>query len=176
MNSPEYILTDEMATVVAAVKTALSLTVLNYQYGDRDELNETLKQYEADPGNFDKKFPLVWLQEPYTTEVGFQNIWGIAQVNILIIKDTDRTWKATDRMTNNYKPHLFPIYRSLLDELVLSTVFEAVSKPDLTHKLTKGYYWDKQQEIFNDAVDCLILGSLKLRIHNNQNCTPFKSF
>jgi hypothetical protein len=177
MNNPEYILTDEMATVVTAVKTALSIAVLNYQFGYVMELNETLKQYEADPSKFDKKFPLVWLAEPYSIIRGQKNIYGIADVDLFIINTTNKEWKATERMDNNYKPVIFPIYRQLLQEIVNSPVFDKISQADMQHSITKGYYWgEAQQSVLNDAVDCLKIGSLKLRINNNQNCTPFKSF
>lgn len=177
MNNPEYILTDEMATVVAAVKTALLLDVLNYQFGYIEELNETLVQYEADPVKYNKKFPLVWLAEPYTTVRGLPNVFGKAKPDIFIINSTTIEWKAAERMENNYKPILFPIYRELLVQIFKAEAFSHQSVDSIQHSYTKGYYWgEKQQAVLNDAVDCLKIGAIELPIINKQDCIPLKSF
>lgn len=178
MNDPEFILTDEMETVVAAVKTELKLSALNYQYGYIEELNETLQQYEKDPSKFDKKFPLVWLAEPYTINRGEPGVYATTDpLEIFIINSTEKTWKAKERMTNNYKPILLPIYRELLKQLFLSLAFTCQSPEHIPHRITKGYYWgEAQKAVINDAVDCLKLSGLKLRIDDKQNCTPNKSF
>lgn len=188
MNNPEYILTDEMGIIVAAVQAALQQAnldagqpagwpVLNYQYGYIEELNETLQQYEADPAKFDKKFPLFWLAEPYDTQRGVPGIFGTVNPRCYIINTTDKTWKATTRMENNYKPVLFPVYREWLRQLVISPVFSHQSVETISHRITKGYYWgEAQRSVLNDAVDCLMISSLTIRINNNINCTPFKNF
>jgi len=182
MNDPEYIVTDEMGDIVTAAKAALNATtiefpVLNYQYGFIEELNETLAQYESDPSKFNKKFPLIWLAEPFTIVRGLPNLFGKTKPDIFIINATEKTWKAAERMENNYKPILFPIYRQLLVEIVKSLAFSHQSVESISHTLTKGYYWgEAQKAVLNDAVDCLKLGSVELPIHNNQNCTLLKSF
>lgn len=177
MNNPEYILTDEMATIVTAVKTALSLDVLNYQFGYIEELNETLAQYEADPVRFNKKFPLVWLAEPFTIRRGIPNIFGIAKPDIFIINSTTIEWKAAQRMEENYKPILLPIYRELLKQIHLNEAISLQSVDGIQHTLTKGYYWgEAQKTVLNDAVDCLKIGAIELPINNKQDCTPLKSF
>jgi len=187
MNDPEYILTDELETVVTAVKAALQLkntlagqpagwSVLDYQYGYTEELNETLKQYALDPEKYDKKFPLVWLAEPFEIERKDEGIYGTAAADIFIFNGTDKTWKAKDRMANNYIPVLYPIYRELLKQFVLSTVFSHTTIESIKHRIRKGYYWDDQQKIFIDAVDCLKVSIQALGIHNKQDCTPTKSF
>lgn len=182
MNDPEYILTDEMATIVADTKSVLddpagTFPVLNYQYGFIEELNETLKQMEANPDAFNKKYPLIWLAEPFTIKRGIAGIFGTTEVDVFIINTTTKTWKASERMTNNYIPVLLPIYRELMNQLIKSTVFDITNIDKLPHTVTKGYYWgDAQKTVLNDAVDCLKIGRLFLPIHNKQNCIPTKSF
>jgi len=177
MNEPEYILTDEIGIVASNTKVSLALPVLNYQYGFIEELNETLKQMEADPAKFESKFPLVWLQEPFTISRGKSGIFGSTDVNIFIINSTTKTWKAEERMANNYVPILYPIYRALLKEIAISSAFADTIDINLSHTVTKGYYWgEAQKSVLNDAVDCLKIGSLKLNINNNFNCPSFKSF
>lgn len=177
MNNPEYILTDEMATIVAAVKAELGIPVLNYQYGYVEELNQTLKQWEEAPTKFALKFPLVWLAEPYNTLRGEVGIYGSAEPSLYIINSTTKEWKAEDRMTNNYKPILYPIYREILNQVVKSPVFDHVLVESIGHTVTKGYYWgENQQSVLNDAVDCLKVGGLKLRISDNANCSILSNF
>jgi hypothetical protein len=173
MNNPEYILTDEMKVIAAAVQQALSLSVLNYQYGYIEELNQTLKQWEQSRQYSELKFPLIWFAEPFDTTRGTVGIYGIAEVNIFIINTTTKNWKAEERMENNYKPFLYPIYRELLNQFTKTAVFSHITVEDIPHRVTKGYYWgEDQKSVLNDAVDCLKIGSLKLRVQNNNNCTP----
>ena len=171
MDAPEYILTDEMETIVAAVKTALGLSVLNYQYGYITELNETLKQMEAAPAQYQHKFPLVYLAEPFTISRGEERVFGTAKPDLFIINTTDKTWKAKQRMDNNYKPVLLPVYRQLLEEIKKSPVFQYLSTEKIVHTLTKGYYWgENQQSVLNDAVDCLKIGGIELPVTHKSNC------
>lgn len=187
MNDPEYILTDEMATIVTAVKAGLQLKntqaglpagwpVLNYQYGYLEELNTTLKQMEKDPDAFDKKLPLVWLAEPYDVTRNEDGIYGTADLEIFIFTGTDKNYKARDRMANTFGPILYPVYRELLNQIAISTVFNHTTVESIKHKVRKGYYWDEQNKVFNDAVDCLKISGTGIRIHNKQECTPLKSF
>lgn len=177
MNNPEYILTDEMVTVAAAVKAALALPVLNFQYGFIDELNETLIQMEKDPAQYAGKFPLIWLEEPFTINRDKSLFFGSANVNLYVINSTTKTWKAAERMENNYKPILYPIYRELLKQICLSDAFAEVADSNLKHTVMKGYYWgEAQRSVLNDAVDCLKIGSLELLINTNTNCVGFKNF
>lgn len=178
MNNPEYILTDEMATIVAAVKTVLGLSVLNYEYDYIEKLNERLKAMEADPAQYDKKMPLVWLAEPFTINRGVPGYFGKTKLDIFIFNSTDPTISASKRMEDNYKPVLLPIYRELLKQIGLSVVFSTGSAEAIPHSLTKGYYWDdgKGKSVLNDTVDCLKMGSVDLMINDKEECVPISNF
>lgn len=173
MNNPEYILTDEMAVIIEAVKTALAIPVLNYQYGYIQELDETLQQWEKDPAKFSLKFPLVWLAEPFIiTRSGNSGLYGTTKADLFLINNTDKVWKASERMEYNYKPILYPIYRELLNQIAISEVLSNTGITDTPHTITKGYYWgENQKSVLMDAVDCLKVGSTELLIKNNY-CTP----
>lgn len=178
MNNPEYILVDEMEIVVSAVKAVLNLPVLNYQYGYVIELNETLMQYNNDPNNRDKKFPLVWLAEPFDIPRGEAGFYGRTdELNIFIINGSDKNWKAKQRMENNFKSIIYPIYRELLNQLILSDAFQESDIEKIKHKTTNRYYWgEQQQSVLNDVVDCMKISQLKLTLKNKQNCTILKNF
>ena len=124
MNQPEYIVVDEIGTVVEAVKTSLGLDVLNYQYGYVEELNETLQQWSKNPDYAPLKFPLVWAMQPFTIVRGEGGIYGSVEgLRIFIINSSGKELKAKDRMENNFKTVIYPIYREFMSQLNLSPAF-----------------------------------------------------
>lgn len=172
MNAPEYILVDVIGEIVNSVKAALNLSNLNYQYGYIKELNETLIQWSKEPETDIKRYPLVWLSQPFNIDrsVNVINFFGVADVDLFIINKTDKSWKAKDRMTNNYKPIIYPIYRQLMIELdnhvAISTEYGR-----RTHNFFDFYYWgNDQQTAITDIVDCSKLSGTILKINHNQNC------
>lgn len=190
MNNPEYILLDELGTkdangvltagILYQVKQSLGIPVLNYQYGDLYELNETLQQWAASPDDdfSGKRFPLVWLKQPYSILRGDKGIYGrLADGVILIINSTNKDWKAKEREDNNFKPVLRPIYGELMNQIVVSPVFDEPLVESIPHVVSDVYFWDEQKQyFFNDAVDYLCISGLRLRISHNQNCSPISNF
>lgn len=176
MNKPEYIVVDEIGTVVEAVKTSLELDVLNYQYGYVEELNETLQQWSKNPDFAVLKFPLVWAMQPFTIVRGEQGIYGSVEgLRVFIINSSEKTQKAAQRMEDNFKEVIYPIYREFMEQLNVSVAF--VDSPNRRHRFTDRYWWgEAQQAVLNDVVDCSEISQLELKIHNNQNCQTFKSF
>jgi hypothetical protein len=171
----EYIITDEMETIVAATQAALDIPVLNYLYGYVEELNETLNQWENDPLKFELKFPLVWLSEPFDVAKG--NDYGQTELTLYIINNTQADWKSSERMENNFKPVLIPIYQELLNQLAVSNVFTEMNADTIKHKATNRYYFGEgQKSVLNDVVDCLKISQLKLSITNKLDCSPFTNF
>jgi hypothetical protein len=180
LNNPEYILTDEFGIkdangeltggVLFKVKQALNLTVLNYQYGDVEELNQTLIQYNQTPDFAAKKFPLVWLMQPFTILRGEKGFYGsVDGLKIFIINSSVQAWKAPERMANNFKPVIYPIYRELMKQLDRHKAFE--SSYHRKHKFTDRYYWgEAQQSVLNDVVDCSEISNIELKIKDNPNC------
>lgn len=173
MNNPEYILVDEIGTVVTAVKTALSLSVLNYQYGYHTELKETLAAYNKTATYAAKKFPLIWLAQPFTiTRDSFAYFGTATNLEIFIINESKQDKKATERMTDNFKAVIYPIYRELIKQLAKSKVFQESTVAEIEHKLTDRYYWgEDQKKILYDVFDCSHISGLKLTIKNNKNCS-----
>lgn len=180
MNNPEYILVDEFGTkdangdltsgVLFNVQQALSLSVLNYQYGYVEELDETLIQYNSTPDFASKRFPLVWLMQPFQINRGEKGLYGSAEgLKIFIINSTDKTWKASERMANNFKPVIYPIYRELMNQINRHVAFESAYQR--RHRVTDRYYWgEAQQSVLNDPVDLVEISNIELKIKDNQNC------
>jgi hypothetical protein len=181
INEPEYFLRDEMATIVAAVKVALGLPNLHFEFDAIEKVNATLQAWSKQEVDRVKKFPLVWLPHPYTIHRGLPDrpdLFGELQNGMLIIANASKVdIKGAERDTNNFKTIIYPIYREILKQLYLSTVFETGSIEQIEHNFTDRFYWgEDQKQVFDDVVDCSIVSDLKLKIYNNYNCVSFKNF
>lgn len=178
MNNPEYILPDEFEYITEATRVALGLISLNYQSCDIYELNETLIQMSQLEQNYLKKFPLVWFEQPFRIQRGFQGFFGrLNNGRIFIINSADKTSKAKRTLNDKFKPIIYPIYREILRQIDLSLCFSTISVEDIPHTYTGFNYWgEEQKSVLQDAVDCLEISGLQLVINNNQNCTTFKNF
>lgn len=178
MNAPEYIVVDELGAVAAKVKDNLGLAALNYQYGYIKELNETLQQWAKNSTTAPLKFPLVYVEQPFNVNRGSTAAFfgTIDVIRIFIIKDTRPNWKAKERMDNNFKPLILPIYRQLLVELDMSTAFHTQGVERIQHTVQDRYYWgEAQASVLDDAVDCAIVTIRNLQVANNPNCIPTTS-
>lgn len=172
MNNPPYILVDEFQTLVAAVKAKLSLPVLNYQYGYIAELQATLKDYSLTAQYRVLKYPLVWLVQPFTIDRVNGNYFGDTSLRIFIIQESATALKAPDRMTDVFKPVLYPIYGELMQQIgIASQIFDGMLNKVIPHRVIDRYYWgEEQQDKIDDVFDCMEISNLKLKIKNNPNC------
>lgn len=180
MNNPEYILIDEFGVkdandqltsgILYKVKQALNIPVLNYQYGYIEELNQTLAQWSKTPDFASKKFPLVWLMQPFVINRGEKGFYGnVEGLKIFIINSSDKTWKAPERMTKNFKAVIYPIYRELMKQINMHKAFE--SSYNRKHRFIDRYYWgEAQSSVLNDVVDCSEISNIELKIKDNTNC------
>lgn len=189
MNNPEYILVDEFGVkdpvtdlltsgILFDVKTALGLPALNYQYGYVKELQEHLEQWGKSEAKAALKFPLVWIKQPFTVVRNTQGFFGIvSDLSMFVIHSTAPELKAKKRMTDKFKPVIYPIYREIINQIDLSPVFSNLGIPDIPHRFTDRYYWGEDQKtVIPDAVDVMEINFQTLRITNNSNCLTFKSF
>lgn len=178
MNNPPFILTEEFATLTAAVKTALGLGVLNYQYGYLSELQEVLKEYSKTNEFSAQKYPLIWLEQPFTIDRVDSDYFGDTVLRIFIIVDSDSELRAGQRMDQMFKPVLYPIYHELLNQIENAVhIFHCVKDNGMPHKVTDRYYWGEEQtQIFNDVFDCMEVAGLKLKIKNKPGCDEVAGF
>jgi hypothetical protein len=171
LNHPPYIITDVFTDIVAAVAAKLNRPVYSY-YGYVQELNETLTQYGQSPKLFDKRFPCIWLAQPFTVSPSkIHYVYGIIdELRMFIINDCNADWKAKERMDNNYKPILYPIKEELLNQVVLSKA-TLLYRPQIQTKITDHYYWgENQKSVLNDKVDTIEVRLQNLKIKENLNC------
>lgn len=181
MNNPEYILTDVFkglaanATVnLASVLAAISASAqVNFFYGYVTELNTTLDQLSKSAPGVVKKYPFIWLEQPYTVNRGIANWYGSTTLRLFLVMESNVNYKAADRMQKVYKPILYPIYRELMKQIHESPVFISPGLDRIPHLKTDYYYFSDptgKKAVFSDVVDCLCISGLKLNINSNPNC------
>ncbi len=169
---------DELSSgIFYEVKNELALPNLNYQYGYTRELNETLKQYAENDEFMFKKFPLVWLQQPFTIikDVTAITYGTIEFLRLFICVGTDVNYKAKDRMAKSFKPIIYPIYGSIMNQIDLSRTFVTQSADQIAHTISDRYFWGPDEAIFGDKIDCSVI-TLSGLVVSNKTCLPFKSF
>ena len=177
MNNPAYILVEEFGKVVGKVKVALALPNLNYLYGYLSEIRETLAQDSIAGGTFaQNKYPLVWLVQPFTIDRNQPGYYGQTKLQVFIINGSDMNWKAAQRMDNNFKPVIYPIYEELFKQLrVASDVFEGINLD--FHSITDRPYWgEDQQKAIDDVFDCREISGISLKVQDKQNCITLNNF
>lgn len=177
MNNPEYILEDEMEVIVSKASDSLNASKvltksINYQFGSWDEINTILAQYSKTQEYSALKFPLFWFVQPYTIHRVNGGYFGDTSLRWFIIVDSNKDWTPKQRMELNYKPVILPIYREVINQILLSTpLFEGLIDNHLPHDVTRRPYWgEEQQQQIDDVVDCMEVNNLKLKISNNPNC------
>lgn len=177
MNQPEYILEDELELIVSKASDSLIsrgvLTrAINYQFGSWDEINTILAQYSKTQAFSALKFPLFWFVQPYTIKRVSGGYFGDTSLRFFIITDSNKDWTPKQRMELNYKPVILPVYREVVNQILLSTqIFDGLMDNHLPHDVTRRPYWgEEQQKQIDDVVDCMEISNLELKISNNPNC------
>lgn len=173
MNQPEYYPVEEVGTCVEEVKNVLQLPTLFYKYGYPEELDKELRSFTS--GNVETAamaYPCVWFMQPFTVERGIDGFWGIVRdAKILVIKDTNKAWKAAERMEENFKPVLYPIVRELFNQFNLSSGI--AGSYHRKHFVRDLYYWgEDQKSLLSNPVDVVEMSNIELYINDNQNCKP----
>jgi hypothetical protein len=172
MNNPEFYMVDEIGTLIADAGTNLGIAI-NYQYGYLMELQNTLKEYSKTVEYSSKKYPLVWLVQPFSINRKDVTYYGDTTLRLFIIQESEKGLKASERMAQTFKPVIYPIYRELLKQITNNGVlFDGLMGDHVPHTVTDRYYWgEDQQNIINDVFDCLEISNMRLKISNKQNCS-----
>ncbi len=173
INNPPYIITEVFTEIVAAISVKLN-NVLNTNvhsyYGYIEEVNSTLMQMNKSPDHFDKKYPLIWLKQPFTISSGLNTIYGKAEdLEMFIIASSDANYKAKDRMEKIYKPILYPILKELFTEMAKHKAFLGY-QVDQKFKITDRYFWgESQKSVLNDVCDTIHVRFTDVKINNKKN-------
>lgn len=170
MNQPPYIVTDVFTAIVARISLALNTPVYSY-FGYVNELNESLQQLSESPAKFDKKFPLIWLAEPFTVSSDAIGVYGkINELRMFIMTGSEKNFKSWERQELRFKPILYPIQYELFKQMDKVKEF-AGYKADQNFAITNRYYWgENQQSVLNDVVDTIEVKFTNIKIRINKNC------
>jgi len=138
-----------------------------YMYGHRLELVNRLKEKDKDSVYKYQKYPLIALRMDIN-EVNSGDLINYS-LNLAILNYTEKKYNAEDRMTNVFKPILYPIYERFFIELRESGLFfwdKYQDKPDHT-KVDRPYWGVSDSEknsalIFADPLDAIEIIDLKI--------------
>jgi hypothetical protein len=171
--------TEVLATIQANETVALgatSIQAIDFQYGHRVELIQTLAQKDSDPQQRFLKYPLVYLVQDFRERRGREvGVYAEVSLNIIIAHQTESTDKITDRMAKVFKPVLYPIYYSLIKQLATIPQTLEGYQDQISHDKWDRSYWGTQAvssntaNVLNDYVDAIDIQNLDLKI-NYQPC------
>lgn len=138
-----------------------------YMHGHRLEIASTLLEMNTDKVRKYQKYPLIALRqdfpEPYSNDVTELSL------NIVILAYTDKNWNAAERMTNVFKPVLYPMYKRFMEELRKSGNFFWQGGKVPQHTKIDRPYWGitgnegNTKYIFSDPLDAIEIIDLKIK-------------
>ena len=171
MNNPPYIIEEVFTDIVAKVATKLGRPVYSH-YSEIKELNQTLQQYNQDPGSFNKKYPLILMQQPVTIGPSkLIQLYGEIPVLVLfIITGSEANLKREERDAKNYVPIVNPILYELQNQFRLSQAFLGYPNQFKSYATKYPYWGAAQKNVLSDVVDVMQVKFLNLKIQNNLNC------
>ena len=177
--------TEILATIQAneiAANGTTSINALNYQYGHIYELLQTLAQMDQDPSGAAGriKYPCVYLLMDIREQRGRQpGIYSEVNLDIVIMHQTDPTYKAADRYEHVFEPVLEPIYYSLIKQLCTIPQTEQGNQDMLTHDKWDRLFWGTSSIggntglAVNDYVDAIELQNLDLKLNYQPCVNPY---
>lgn len=171
-----------ISTIQANELIALGATciqTINYQYGHKRELIDTLSQMDPDGTLRFRKYPLIYLVQDFRERRGQQaGVYAETSLNIIIAHQTDPTYKITDRMAQVFKPVLYPIYYSLIKQLATIPQTLQGNQDVIPHDKWDRSFWGTQAVggtsdlKLNDYVDAIEIQNLDLKINYQPCLTP----
>ena len=164
-----------LSQIKAAETQALGSTkieVIDFQYGHKLELIETLLQMDKDPDMRTRKYPCVYLVQDFVEERGNPDWYAKVYLNVIIMHQTLQAYKITDRYAKVFKPVLYPLYYSLLTEICKNPQCNEYPPDSIVHTKIDRSYWGRndnvEKNMLNDFVDAIEIENLSLKL--NFNC------
>jgi hypothetical protein len=168
----------KVLSVIQANETAVfgetNIQQIGYSKSSFDELIETLSQKDGSSSERFNKYPLIHLVRDFSEERGeLLGVYAGVSLNLVIIHQTQMTYKITDRENQVFKPVLYPIYYELINQLEKSRWTLDTGDDCLRHRKTDRAFWGNrnltgQANKLNDYVDAIEVQNLQLKI--NYSC------
>jgi hypothetical protein len=175
MNLPlPVVVTDIFNEWMTKVNVKLSFNVHRYS-AHIIEVLENLKQLDS-ASRSDIKYPVVILICDFEEQIGANKSvelgYQTATLNFIIANTTERNYKQPERLEQNFKPVLYPIYKALLESILESTsVYRATGTlEDIPHTKYDRYFWGREKifgndaNTFNDYLDAIEIRGMKVKL------------
>jgi len=147
------------------------ITAVHYQYGHYNDVKERLLQ----KGKTDKpnRYPLIVLFEDFRVLNRVPGIFGIADVKIIILHTSSKSYTRQQREDSVFNPVLVPIYEAFLTQLRVRGFFMQYgpfkhTRIDRPHWGDPGQYQNNGY-LFDEVLDGIELSDLTLQTYFN-NC------
>jgi hypothetical protein len=179
--NPVYVV-DKIGEVVSSTNDALkedptsylstSARILNYIYGDNDEINKQMQLLSQGKDSKQKRFPLVALILPLKIIDG--ELWEVPLLKIVIATETDENILFPKRYEQSFKPILYPVYYELITQLSYRTVESdpQAFRASVTEvpKYIPVVQQNKTDGILNTIVDALVIEIQNIKFFSPFNC------
>ena len=169
IKTPVYIV-DLFQIIVNSTSTALD-RVISYDFGPVGEIEETLVSMLKDPVSAAGKFPIVMLITDIDENKGLKlGIESKVSLHLLIATQTEKNLTAKERMYQNFKPTLYPIYSEFINQIARSKFFQESASEVIQHIKTDRLAWGKYgitsngKTVFTDLLDCIEIKNLNLNV------------
>ncbi len=156
---------DEMAEVVARVKTALNLEVLNFLYGEDEHIIKAMKDMKKES---EEVYNLIAMVLPVDIEKGASGgYYGKAIIpRIVFAKNTNPAHPPSKRMDDVIKTHVHPIYERFLAELK-KQARTFVIMGDVKHTMRIRFGTQTAAQGFTEYIDGIEVLNMELTLKNN---------
>lgn len=141
-----------------------------YEHGHPTEIVNTLQEKTQNDSEKFQKFPLIALLEDFETDPAVGVFKTIAKLNILIITDTDKDYKASNRYTESFDKVLTPVYNLFMENLKKQRGVH-VEHNNIPVNTIYHLYWGKKGlygtdgNVFNDHIDAIEIKNMNLKIY-----------
>ena len=165
---------DDIGAVVQAMRTGQYDTYHDdnfskagspfYMYGHRQEISNRLSDMDQRPQQKKQKYPLIALNLDIVETV--RGDMTDFKLNILIATNTSINLNAQERMTQTFKPILYPLYAQFLNAFANAALFQWDDQLDQLwppHTKVDRPFWGTAgtegnlKNIFNDPIDAIEL-------------------
>ena len=140
---------------------------LNYLWGSAREVQQTLIEWSKDPVMKSQKYPCLILFTPVKVprEQGNNDPANVTP-EIVIVTDTKKNYKSSERKQFIYEPILWPIYDRFMYYVKLSEYFNNNSSGRIPHTTVDRFYYSPtpahEQNVFSAVLDAVEISDLEL--------------
>lgn len=174
------IISDAMRVVVAATEAAVILDdtldwgiipkKVYFMHGHEKEVVNVLQSMtNAGAPIKNEKYPLIILFEDIREKLRRSlNGWTTSfKCRLVICTLTSPTLRADQRLEQNFKPILLPIFEEFIRQISRSKLFNQPTVEDMEITKWNRYYWGSQpvdKNILNDYIDAVEIESISLNL------------